>query len=109
MMYVRDHDGGVNSRIIQDHVVFIRFVIFHVMMMVSLIKKKQQMEEGYYIRFWNEGKAASEQIWKRIRSLLAMELNTAKEKNSAAIIHVDFTTTRVTKVPTVMLGYYYCL
>ncbi|GJX91316.1 hypothetical protein Tco_0344642, partial [Tanacetum coccineum] len=52
--------------------------------------------------------------------LLAMELNTAKEINSAAIIHVyaakgisrvttvDFTTSRVTKVSTVVLGYYYC-
>nr|GEW52996.1 hypothetical protein [Tanacetum cinerariifolium] len=46
------------------HVLIMRgFVIFHVMMMVSFIEKKQQMEE-------------------------AMKLNTAKEKNSAAIIHV---------------------
>ncbi|GKE83051.1 hypothetical protein Tco_1553051, partial [Tanacetum coccineum] len=48
--------------------------------------------------------------------LLAMELNTTNEKNSAAIIHVydakgisrvtiiDFTTARVTKVSTVVLA-----
>ncbi|GJU57520.1 hypothetical protein Tco_1235286 [Tanacetum coccineum] len=51
--------------------------------------------------------------------LLEMELNTTKEKNRDAIIHVyaakgisrvttvDFTTARVTKVSTVVLGYYY--
>ncbi|GJT37164.1 hypothetical protein Tco_0937029 [Tanacetum coccineum] len=54
------------------------------------------------------------------KSLLAMEHNTANEKNSVAIIHVyaakgisrvttvDFTTASVTKVSTVVLGYYYC-
>ncbi|GKC59380.1 RNA-directed DNA polymerase, partial [Tanacetum coccineum] len=48
-------------------------------------------------------------------SLLAMELNIAKEKNSAAIIHVyaakgisRVTTARITKVSTIVLGYYYC-
>nr|GEU97414.1 hypothetical protein [Tanacetum cinerariifolium] len=71
------------------HVLILRgFVIFHVMMSVSFIEKKQQIKEGYCIRFGMKEKQRVNRFGKEWDSLLAMELNNAKEKNSAAIIHV---------------------